>query len=100
MEDGGDLREGARTPELLDALSSHEVIRRHAEPACERRQTVDIGLAALGQAGERGGADTRLLRHLLPVRRRKRRSESSAACNAATSKRLVRASIDFTLAII
>ena len=67
VEDGRDLSEGARTPELPYMLCSHKVIRRHTEPACERRQTVDIGLAALGQARERGGADARLRRHLLPV---------------------------------
>ena len=33
------------------------------------------------------------------LRRRERLSESSAACNAVTSKRFVRAFIDFTLAI-
>ena len=66
VEDGRDLSEGTRAPELPDMLCSHKVIRRHTEPTRERCQTVDIGLAALGQTGERRGADARLCRHLLP----------------------------------
>ena len=58
VEDGRNLREGARTTELLDVLPPHEVVSRHPQPGRERRETVDVGPPTLREASERGGANT------------------------------------------
>ena len=57
VDDGRDLGEGARGAELHDTFAVHEMVSGHAEPTRERGQAVDVGLTALGQAGERRGAD-------------------------------------------
>ena len=66
MNDGGDLRKRACCAELVDGLGAHKVVCRHPEPGSECCETVDVGLTALGQTGERRRAHIRFRRYILP----------------------------------
>ena len=66
MDDGGDLGKGACCAELVNGFGTHEMVCGHPEPCGEGCEAVNVGLTALGQAGERGCADSRLRRHIFP----------------------------------